>query len=250
MEMMAEDMKDCMIESNGMVFTRTDYNGISVLVDEQGYYNASKICSDNGTQFSNITRYQYWSEYIKRLSSLLCLEDRDLSINRLNTDGYSREVQGVYIHPKLVNWLCMHLDMDYAIKVSEIMDLINERIHIQMISLEEEIQNLQEENKQLKKEVDEFKSRAVPKGTNRKLLRIIQHADGYYQLIADQSISDKKLKENGCKIIKHFIFPSAMHVRQVASDLDKERIKMMKFKPCTYREVYEVITSEQPIDEW
>ena len=119
-----------------------------------------------------------------------------------------------------------------------------------MISLEEEIQNLQEENKQLKKEVDEFKSRAVPKGTNRKLLRIIQHVDGNYQLIADQSISDKKLKQNGCKIIKHFIFPSAMHVRQVASDLDKERIKMMKFKPCTYREVYEVITSEQPIDEW
>ena len=247
---MSMDISSSMIESNGMVFTRTDYNGISVLVDEHGYYNGSKICSDNGTRMFNITKNQDWSDYIERLSSLLQMEQRELAINRLNTDGYSREVQGVYIHPKLVNWLCMHLDMDYAIKVSEIMDLINERIHIQMISLEEEIQNLQEENKQLKKEVDELKPRAVPKGTNRKLLRIIQHVDGYYQLIADQSISDKKLKQNGCKIIKHFIFPSAMHVRQVASDLDKERIKMMKFKPCTYREVYEVITSEQPIDEW
>ena len=250
MAMMVNEMSDSMIESNGMVFTRTDYNGISVLVDEQGYYNASKICSDNGTKFTFISRTQYWTDYIDKLSSGCYLSTRELSINRLNTDGYSREVQGVYIHPKLVNWLCMHLDMDYAIKVSEIMDLINERVHIQMISLEEEIQELQEENKQLKKEVSEFKSRAVPKGTNRKLLRIIQHVDGDYQLIADQSISDKKLKMNGCKIIKHFIFPSAMHVRQVASDLDKERIKMMRFEPCTYREVYEVITSEHPIDEW
>ena len=250
MEMMVDEMKDCMIESNGMVFTRTDYNGISVLVDEQGYYNASKICSDNGTKFTFISRTQYWTDYIVELEGGCYLSTAESVIEYSDKDGYGNDVKGTYIHPKLVNWLCMHLDYKYAIKVGEIMDLINERIHIQMISLEEEIQNLQEENKQLKKEVDEFKSRAVPKGTNRKLLRIIQHVDGNYQLIADQSISDKKLKQNGCKIIKHFIFPSAMHVRQVASDLDKERIKMMKFKPCTYREVYEVITSEQPIDEW
>ena len=250
MAMMVNEMNDSVIESNGMVFTRTDYNGISVLVDEDGYYNASKICSDNGTKFTFITRNQYWTDYINELSSGCDLSTRDLTINRLNTDGYSREVQGVYIHPKLVNWLCMHLDYKYAIKVSEIMDLINERIHIQMISLEEEIQELQEENKQLKKEVGELKPRAVPKGTNHKLLRIVQHMDGDYQLIADQSISDKKLKQNGCKIVNHFIFPSAMHVRQVASNLDKERIKMMRFKPGTYREVYEVITTEHPIDEW
>ncbi len=263
------------VVSNGITFTKTTYNDISVIVDDDGYYNASRICKDNGTKYSYISRNQYWIDYIAELEG-----GCDSSPTHLVTDrtAFANDVKGMYIHPLLVNWLCMHLDYKYAIKVSMIMNLINERIQIKCSSLEDQITRLKlanvdlkqelaelkedyemqgieneilhEDKKNLKKSVDEFKSRAVPKGTNRKLLRIIQHVDGDYQLIADQSISDKKLKMNGCKIIKHFIFPSAMHVRQVASDLDKERIKMMKFKPCTYREVYEVITSEHPIDEW
>ena len=263
------------VVSNGITFTKTTYNGITVIVDDDGYYNASKICKDNGTKYSYINRCQYWTDYIAELEGGCVISPTPLIMDRT---AFTNEVKGMYVHPLLVNWLCMHLDYKYAIKVSMVMNLINERAHLENSSLQDQITSLKlanadlkqeltelkedyemqgieneilhENKKNLKKEVDELKPRAVPKGTNRKLLRIIQHVDGNYQLIADQSISDKKLKENGCKIINHFIFPSAMHVRQVASDLDKERIKMMKFKPCTYREVYEVITSEQPIDEW
>ena len=51
------EMNSNVITYNGEVFTRTDYNDISVLVDqEDGYYIISKICKDNDTKFSKITR--------------------------------------------------------------------------------------------------------------------------------------------------------------------------------------------------
>ena len=39
------------IISNGETFIKTSYHGISVVVDENGYFNASKICMDNKKRF-------------------------------------------------------------------------------------------------------------------------------------------------------------------------------------------------------
>ena len=61
------EMNSNVITYNGEVFTRTDYNGISVLVDQDGYYNGSKICKDNGVRFNNVSRANYWIEYTEAL---------------------------------------------------------------------------------------------------------------------------------------------------------------------------------------
>ena len=127
-------METSQIVSNGETFTKTNYNGISVLIDSNGYYNASKICKDNKTQYTNISRNKYWIEFLNRISRLLNFEDTQLSVEKLE---FSNDVKGVYIHPKLVNWLCEHVNLDYAILVGEIMDLMNERIHINNSNLEE-----------------------------------------------------------------------------------------------------------------
>ena len=274
---MSMDMNSSMIESNGKTFTRTDYNGISVLVDEDGFYNASKICKDNGTKLANITRNQYWKDYIKVLSSRLTNEPRDLSINRLNTDGYSREVQGVYVHPKLVNWLCMHLDYMYAIKVGEIMDLINERLHLLNTSLQEEIDTLKQENQTLQERVDlldqkvsdaydvnlvlhentsnlmhdvnDLKPRAVPAGTNNKLLRImIEDATGLYKITANSFWTDDRFEEDGYTVIKHYRFPASMNVRQILKNCSY--IKRLYFEHKHLDEICEIIKNSKPLEEW
>ena len=95
-------MKSNQIVSNGETFTKTDYNGISVLIDSNGYYNASKICSDNKTRFLNISRNNYWSDYLDVLSGSLKNETTQLVIEKFE---FSNDVKGYYIHPKLVNWL-------------------------------------------------------------------------------------------------------------------------------------------------
>lgn len=193
------------IVSNGETFTKTNYNGISVIVDSNGYYNASKICSDNKTQYTNISRNNYWTEYLNRISYLLKIEEVELIKEKLK---FSKEVRGIYIHPKLVNYLCIHVNLDYAILVGEIMDLMNERIHINDSNLEEEIEKLKKENIKLKK-------LAVPEGTNNKLLRILKISDNSYKITADSHRSDNYFKNKGYEIINKFILPASMNVRDV-----------------------------------
>ena len=189
-------METSQIVSNGETFTKTNYNGISVLIDSNGYYNASKICSDNKTRFLNISRNNYWIEYLNRISRLLKIEQTQLSFEKLD---FSNDVRGVYIHPKLVNWLCEHVNLDYAILVGEIMDLMNERIHLNNSNLEEEIEKLKKENEELKK-------RAVPKGTNNKLLRILKLDDNNFKITADSHRSDKYFKNKGYEILINLFY--------------------------------------------
>ena len=72
--MLSTEMNSNEIISNGEKFIRTDYNGISVIIDSKGYYNASKICSDNKTRFLNISRNNYWTDYLSIISLLLNFE--------------------------------------------------------------------------------------------------------------------------------------------------------------------------------
>lgn len=239
--MIATEMNSNEIISNGEKFIRTDYNGIYVIIDSNGYYNASKICSDNKTQFTNISRNKYWIDYLSKISSLLRIEDRELIINKLNINGYSKEVQGVYIHPKLVNYLCIHVNLDYAILVGEIMDLMNERIHINNSNLENEIDKL-------KKEIKKLNKLAVPEGTNTKLLRILKIRDNKYKITADSYRSDKAFEKNGFKVIHKFILASSMNVRQVLRE--SGQVKKLKFtnyeELCKYiREKFEIILDKK-----
>lgn len=217
-------MKSNQIVSNGETFTKTDYNGISVIIDSNGYYNASKICKDNKTQYTNISRNKYWTEYLNRISYLLNFEEVDLIKEKLK---FSKEVRGIYIHPKLVNWLCEHVNLDYAILVGEIMDLMNERIHINNSNLEEEIEKLKKENEELKK-------RAVPEGTNNKLLRILKLDNNNFKITADSHRSDKYFKNKGYEILDKFILPASMNVRDVLKKkgIIKSDLRFQNYENC------------------
>lgn len=217
-------MTSIIINSNGETFTKTDYNGISVIVDSNGYYNASKICKDNKKLFKDVSRNKYWTEFLDELSG-----GGDFSTTQFIVEKFefSNEVKGFYIHPKLVNWLCMHLDYKYAIKVSEIMDLMNERIHINNSNLEEEIEKLKKENEELKK-------RAVPKGTNNKLLRILKLDDNNFKITADSHRSDKYFKNKGYEILDKFILPASMNVRDVLKKkgIIKSDLRFKNYENC------------------
>ena len=215
------EMNSNIITYNGEVFTRTDYNGISVLVDQDGYYNGSKICKDNGVRFNNVSRSNYWIEYTEALRGM-----RDLAQTPLIKDKTTlpNEIRGTYIHPKLVNFLCIHVNYKYAIKVSELMDLINEQIHLKCTSLEEEIQSLREKNKKLKE-------LAVPDGTNNRLLRVLKMDDNKYKVSADSY-----RKKFAYPIVKTFILASSMHVRkELSADGIIDRLKFNDLEGfCTY----------------
>lgn len=236
--MLSTEMNSNEIISNGEKFIRTDYNGISVIIDSNGYYNASKICSDNKKRFGNITQNDYWKDYLNDLSRLLEIQQTQLVVKK---SDFSNDVKGYYIHPKLVNFLCFHVNNSYAILVSKIMDLMNERIHINNSNLEEEIEKLKKENEKLEK-------LAVPEGTNTKLLRILKIRDNKYKITADSYRSDKSFEKNGFKVIHKFILASSMNVRQVLRE--SGQIKKLKFTNyedlCKYiRDKFVVLSDEK-----
>ena len=182
------------IISNGETFKLTTYNGISVMIDSNGFYNASKICSDNQKRFNDISGSKYWNEYLDEISSVLKIPQTDLIVEKLD---FSNDVKGIYIHPKLVNYLCMHVNYKYAILVGEIMDLYNQKIL--------------ENNSTLENEIKDLKELAVPKKTNNKKLRIMKIEDNLYKISGDSSRSDNKLPY---PVIKTYVFASSMNVRQ------------------------------------
>ena len=185
------------IISNGETFKLTTYNGISVMIDSNGFYNASKICKDNKSRFSNITRNDYWTDYLESLGGMLGFEQAQLIRKIDHKSKFINEVRGTYIHPKLVNWLCMHINYEYAILVGEIMDLYNQKIL--------------ENNSTLENEIKDLKELAVPKKTNNKKLRIMKIEDNLYKISGDSSRSDNKLPY---PVIKTYVFASSMNVRQ------------------------------------
>ena len=236
--MLSTEMNSNEIISNGEKFIRTDYNGISVIIDSKGYYNASKICKDNKKRFNDISKHNYWNEYLELIRGLRDFSQTQLVVEKLD---FPNDVKGTYIHPKLVNWLCEHVNLEYAVKVSEIMDLMNERIHINNSNLENEIDKLKKENEKLEK-------LAVPEGTNTKLLRILKIRDNKYKITADSYRSDKAFEKNGFKVIHKFILASSMNVRQVLRE--SGQVKKLKFTNyedlCKYiRDKFVVLSDEK-----
>ena len=221
-------MNSNVITYNGEVFTRTDYNDISVLVDQDGYYNGSKICKDNGTRYRDISKQQYWKDYIDALDRLGINIPSPLTRDRSTLPN---EIRGTYVHPKLVNYLCIHVNLDYAIKVSEIMDLVNERIHLKCSSLEEEIHSIREKNKKLKEDHDRLNKLAVPDETNNRLLRVLQIGDNRYKVSADSY-----RKKFAYPIVKTFILASSMHIRkELSEDGIIDRLKFNDLESfCSY----------------
>lgn len=311
---MSMDISSNMIDYNEETFTRTDYNGISVLVDSNGYYSASKICKDNKKRFTNWLRNERTRALLDTYSRNLCISisasdestDPDASSSNLDktasnpdarfsvpgknslflmykrtTGGddvqLSHELQGWYIHPKLVHHLAEWANLEYAIKVSEIMDLINERLHLLNTSLQEEIYTLKQENQTLQERVDlldqkvsdaydvnlvlhenttnlmhdvnDLKPRAVPAGTNNKLLRImIEDATGLYKITANSFWTDDRFEEDGYTVIKHYRFPASMNVRQILKNCSY--IKRLYFEHKHLDEICKIIKNSKPLEEW
>ncbi len=138
-------------QSSSRTFITTTYNDISVIIDkETGYYNASKICRANKKQFSKWLENKRTQELLNKLSARLQLEvervENSLPFNSALiyhlTDQIAPQFMGIYIHKKLVNELCMWCNIEYALKIDEIADLIDDQNKLLNQTLEDTISKL------------------------------------------------------------------------------------------------------------
>lgn len=110
---------------------------------KSGYYYANGMCRLNGKEFEKISSKAYWKRYIAKLECRPRLGGAKATITLLDV---SNEFRGTYIHELAVNFLCMRINVDYAIDVSILMNLINENNKFKGTTLQETIQAYEKEN--------------------------------------------------------------------------------------------------------
>ena len=70
----------------------------------------------------------------KKNSELLKINEKDLIIDKLFNDRYSIDIQGLYIHPKIVNFLLFQITLisidhlEYLIFIEEVINYLNNSI--------------------------------------------------------------------------------------------------------------------------
>lgn len=105
--------------------------------------------------------------------------------------GYTNEAKGMYVHPLLIHPFAYYADIEYELKVSDLMDRINKEHHLREITLREKIKEQDILIKDLQEKwsnSNEFKSRK--KGSL--LIQKNKTGDNSYDIrFMDVDISDK-----------------------------------------------------------
>ena len=118
-------------------FKLETYNGISIIVEQKtGKFNASQMCSDNHKKWRNFNKTKLWKNKLEAFKNSSFYKSNEDALIRapsiLAKKGVKPEFQGEYVHPKLIHFVAEWISDEYAFKVSELMDSINEHIHEQI----------------------------------------------------------------------------------------------------------------------
>lgn len=148
-------------------FVENSYNDVTIIIHSvTGYIYATKIGSDNNVSirdfFNKSPKWkeieQFWYENYDR--ELIAFANQ-VNVNKDGTikpcykllNGYKETRRGYYIHPDLIHFIIDRCNIAYAFKVSKIMNLINEELHLRNITLETKIEEMQDEIRCLKNEL-------------------------------------------------------------------------------------------------
>ena len=122
-------------------FKQITYNGIALIEHvSTKYINISKAFRDNGKRWYKYKQTQQWKEIEKVAENKFKTGCWKVGANSpppqngiyFDVDTGKNEFRGIYIHPKLVHFVCQYVSVDYAFKVAELMDSINDQVHSTM----------------------------------------------------------------------------------------------------------------------
>ena len=135
------------IQIDNREFYETDFMGIQVIRTNDGFYNATKICQDNGYKdFGQITRLTEWQRFVNDFKSVMKInratgdlhfvlgETNDESLSDIVDDDLMFEVKtrtneykwaaGTYIRGDLVDKLLMKCNSMYAVWISHYISVL------------------------------------------------------------------------------------------------------------------------------
>jgi hypothetical protein len=204
-------------------FTTGTYNGISIIQrDKDGFINATKMCNQFGKLFRKIFENHTWQAYYEEFKSkYVCRRNSSGMIYEIKK-GFTKELQGTYVHPKLINYIAIWASPKYAVHVGKIMDKINqtskatgqtfEQTKDKLISdmqatIDSQKTTIDTQMTLLNTSLNEITQTSTRTPDNsRKLFTIFLHLRGF-KVSADSS-------HPRTSYLKQFVFPVTMNIKQ------------------------------------
>ena len=162
-------------EANGMKFYHTTFMDITCVRCENGYYNFTKIAQDNGYRdLARITRNKKWQNFLDSVKRLYLIDRfRYKLIYKSEIDKYEYKdeleeitdeniyievsnkrtnlmINGRYYPKLLMHHFTSLINYDYCLKISHIVELIDEEVRLRHITTKTWINEQEEQIKALK----------------------------------------------------------------------------------------------------
>lgn len=111
------------IVEKGISFERVIYNDVQMIRhDKSGYYNVSRICTDNGKRYHDILRNQGYIRYMMKVKDEAEKSDHSIFESyrkygaSFELSNFGNNVKGVYAHPLLMDYVCSWTIPEYDIR--------------------------------------------------------------------------------------------------------------------------------------
>lgn len=131
------------IDNVDYMFDDATYNGMELIVESKSkYVNASSFCKQYNKRLGRLFESVNWKEYISEFvlefkdelegqSTMANLPPWSFKLNKGIPDSLKR-IRGLYVHPKLINYIAIWCSPKYAIRVAKLLDSINTSVHKQL----------------------------------------------------------------------------------------------------------------------
>lgn len=129
-------------------FSYGNLGDLQVIVDEDGYMNATKLCKDAGKQFSHWSTNSGTKSYRKAVAKSTGIPDKSLSY--VVTKG-PKSTWGTFLHPDLMIKMAMWCSDEYSILVTRVM----QKYHAKQAK--KESKKLKKKIKKKDSQIDELK---------------------------------------------------------------------------------------------
>lgn len=114
-------LKEIIYEQITPKFGRGKYGNLNVIIMvENGYVNATKLCHLGGKQFRKFMETDRWNDLVNHVAVAGNLATDDLKI--LIRGGDNHEVEGTYVHPDLIPHVACWVSAQFGVMVSHIVN--------------------------------------------------------------------------------------------------------------------------------
>lgn len=117
---------------NKRKFIFSEYHGMCVLYHvKSGYFNAGKLCSDNGKAYKSLNRNQWYQSLLDYALEQFSNPDSILSKSYNVYDntlifefkkGFTSKVSGTYVHPFMLSFVCQWITHDHSVLLARLSD--------------------------------------------------------------------------------------------------------------------------------